>query len=232
MSRNAIGRASAMFLVAVAVGFESSRVYTQAPGLDVVPIVGHWRQHVDGGEQVATVDGTKWDKKPLADPLSIARELFKAPAGEAGARFVANASSAGAFPLAAVRGVDTFTGGSARVQFKLIAGASDQLAGLVFNLHPTGEYLAVRYNTKDGNVALWKFVDGARARLAEGTAHAQLPLDAWHTLELQVVDRKVTGIVNGSLRVEHALDQPVSGRVGLWAKPDSVSAFKGLRIQH
>ena len=130
-----------------------------------MPIVGHWRQHVDGGEQVATVDGTKWDKKPLADPLSIARELFKAPASEAGPQFVANASSTGAFPLAAVRGVDTFTGGSARVQFKLIAGASDQLAGLVFNLHPTGEYLAVRYNTKDGNVALWKFVDGARARL-------------------------------------------------------------------
>ena len=62
-------------------------------------------------------------------------------------------------------------------------------------------------------------------------ATGTLPLDAWHTLELQVVDRKVTGLVNGSLRVEHALDQPVSGRVGLWAKPDSVSAFKGLRIQ-
>ncbi len=130
-----------------------------------------------------------------------------------------------------MRGVDSFTNGSARVQFKLIAGASDQLAGLVFNLRPTGEYLAVRYNTKDGNVALWKYVDGARARLADGTEHAQLPLDAWHTLELQVVDRKVTGIVNRTLRVEHALDQPVSGRVGLWAKPDSVSAFKGLRIQ-
>jgi hypothetical protein len=231
MSRNAIGVASALLFVAVAVPFEGSPVYTQTPALDVVPIVGHWRQHMDAGEPVATVDGTKWDKKPLADPVSIARELFRAPAGEAATRFVANASSAGAFPLAAVRGVDAFTSGTARVQFKLIAGASDQLAGLVFDLRPTGAYLAVRYNTKDGNVALWKFADGARARLADGTGHAQLPLDAWHTIELQVVDRQVTGIVNGTLRVEHALDQPVGGRVGLWAKPDSVSAFKGLRIQ-
>ena len=67
---------------------------------------------------------------------------------------------------------------------------------------------------------------------AEGTEHAQLPLDASHTLEPQVVNRKVTGIVNGSLRVEHALISRSSGRVGLWAKPDSVSAFKGLRIQN
>ena len=231
MSRKVIGPAVAMVLVAVAVALESSRVYTQAPGLDVIPIVGHWRQHSDGGEQVTTVDGTKWDKKPLADPLAIAKELFKAPPGEAGSRFVANASSSGAFPLAAVRGVETFTSGSARVQFKLIAGASDQLAGLVFDLRPTGEYLAVRYNTKDGNVAFWKYVDGARARVADGSAHAQLPLGVWHTLELQIADRKVSGIVNGTLRVEHALEQPVAGRVGLWAKPDSVSAFKGLRIQ-
>lgn len=231
MSRNVIAPVSAMLLVAAAVGFESPRVYTQPAALDVVPIVGHWRVHTEGSEPVATVDGTKWDKKPLADPLAIARELFKAPSGEAGSPFVANAASSGAFPLAAVRGVDGFTNGSARVQFKLIAGASDQLAGLVFSLRPTGEYLAVRYNTKDGNVALWKYVDGARARLADGTGHAQLPLDVWHVLELQVVDRKVTGIVNGTLRVEHTLEQPVSGRVGLWAKPDSVSAFKGLRIQ-
>ena len=197
----------------------------------MIPIVGHWRQHADGGEQIVTVDGTKWDKKPLADPLAIARQIFKAPAPAAGAQFAANASSAGAFPLAVVGSVDTFTTGSARVQFKLMAGASDQLAGLVFNLHPTGEYLAVRYNTKDGNVAIWKYVDGARARVADGTDHRQLPLDVWHTLELQVVDRKVTGVVNGSLRVEHLLDQPVRGRVGLWAKPDSVTAFKGLQIQ-
>jgi hypothetical protein len=220
-----------MVLAAVAVGFESPRVHTQPQGLDVVPIVGHWRQHADGGASVVTVDGTKWDKKPLADPLAIARQIFKAPAPGAGAQFAANASSAGAFPLAVVGSVDTFTTGSARAQFKLIAGASDQLAGLVFNLQPNGEYLAVRYNTKDGNVAIWKYVDGARARVADGTDHAQLPLDVWHTLELQVAGRKLTGVVNGTLRVEHTLDQPVSGRVGFWAKPDSVTTFKGLEIQ-
>ena len=230
MNRIAIGLVSGI-VVAVGVVLESSRVSAQDQGLEVVPIVGHWQHHSDGGESIVTVDATKWDRKPLADSMAIARQLFKPPAGEAGSQFVANVSSPGAFPLAAVRSVESFPSGTARVQFKLIAGASDQLAGLVFNLRSSGEYLAVRYNTKDGNVALWKYGDGARTRIAEGGSHAQLPLGVWHTIELQVVDRKVTGLVNGTLRVEHTLDQPISGRVGLWAKPDSVSAFKRLQIQ-
>jgi hypothetical protein len=199
----------------------------QSRGLDVVPIVGHWQHHSDGGESIVTVDGTKWDQKPLPDLHAIARQLFTQPGGP----FVSNASSSAAFPLAAVRSVESFTHGTARVQVKLIAGKSDQFAGLAFNLRPSGEYLAIRYNTKDGNVALWKYADGARVRLAEGADQAQLALGVWHTIELQVVDRKMAGIVNRQLRLEHTLDSPVSGRIGFWAKRDSVSAFKELRIE-
>lgn len=233
MNPSAIGLVSGVLLAGLTAGVvpDGSRVAAQGHKLEVIPIVGHWQHDADGGESIVTVDATKWDKKPASDPRSIARQLFTPHAAEASAEFTANASSAGAFPLAAVRNVETFSSGTARVQFKLIAGASDQLAGLAFNLRPNGEYLAVRYNTKDGNAALWKYVDGARTRIADGTDHAQLPLGVWHTIELTVVDRSVTALVNGTLRVEHTLDQPVSGRVGFWAKPDSVSAFKGLRIQ-
>jgi hypothetical protein len=200
----------------------------QSTRLDLVPIVGHWEQQTIDQETIVTADATKWDRKPVADPMAVARRLFAEPT----ARFAANASSPGAFPLAIVRAIESFTAGTARVQVKLIAGASDQLAGLVFDLRPNGEYHALRYNTKDGNVALWKYVDGARARVAEGTDHVQLPLDVWHTIELTVADRKVTGVVNGRLRLAHTLDRPVAGRVGFWAKPDSVSAFKGLQVQN
>ena len=167
------------------------------------------------------------DKKPAADPLAIARQLFKEP----GSQFATNASSSGAFPVAAVPVFDNFSTGRATVRFKMVAGPSDHIAGLMFNLRPSGEYLVVRYNTKEGNVALWKYADGARARVAGGTERAQLPVDAWHTIELRIADRTVTGLVNDQLRVEHTLEQPVSGRVGFWLKRDSVSAFKGLRIE-
>jgi hypothetical protein len=88
-----------------------------------------------------------------------------------------------------------------------------------------------RYNTKDGNVAFWKYSDGARARIADGTDHAQLQLGAWHTIELRVADRTMSGVVNGKLRVEHTADRPIEGLVGFWAKPDSVSSFKALRVR-
>ena len=213
--------------VALAILAPAAALSAQSTRLDLVPIVGHWEQQASGPDTIVTVDATKWDRKPVADPAALARRLFARPESQ----FAANVTSAGAFPLAAVRNIENFARGTARVQFKLIAGASDQLAGLAFNLRPNGEYLAVRYNTKDGNVALWKYADGARARVAEGVDHAQLALDAWHTLELNVAAGKITGTVNGTLRVEHLRDEPVSGRVGFWAKPDSVSAFKGLRLE-
>jgi hypothetical protein len=41
----------------------------------------------------------------------------------------------------------------------------------------------------------------------------------------------VSAVVNGRLRLDRVLDEPVGGRVGFWAKRDSVSAFKGLEIE-
>lgn len=37
----------------------------------------------------------------------------------------------------------------------MIGGKSDQVAGILFGLSPQGEYYAARYNTKEGNLAIW-----------------------------------------------------------------------------
>jgi hypothetical protein len=219
------GAALAVFAALVMVADDGVRGQDKA--LSVVPIFGHWQQGVEGSESIVTVDATKWDKKPVADPLGLAKRLFKTPEPQ----FEANATSQGAFPVAAIEGVERFTSGKATVQFKLIAGPSDQIAGLVCDLKPNGEYLVVRYNTRDGNVAIWKYSNGKRARIADGTDKMQLPIGTWHTLELTVAGRTLTGNVNKQLTVTHALDQQVDGRLGFWAKPDSVTAFKGLRVE-
>jgi PepSY-associated TM region len=209
----------------------TGRSVRQAPAarsaLEIVPIVGHWERDSEGGEAVVRADATKWDRKPAGNLDAIGASLFKKP----GPAFVRNASSAGAFPVAAIQSIDAFRGGVLRAQFKLVSGATDQLAGIAFDLRDSGEYFAVRYNTKDGNVALWRYADGARARVADGTDHAQLPLGVWHTIELRAAGRTVTGVVNDTLRVEHALDREIDGRVGFWAKPDSVSAFKAVTVR-
>lgn len=132
------------------------------------------------------------------------------------------------FPLMVFGRPDDFSGGTARIDFKLIGGTDDYSAGLVFG-HQGGEtYYYARYNTKDGNVALWRMDGPKRTVIKHGEHHEQLPKNVWHRLEIAVDGRKVRARVNdGPLVVEHEFDQPVKGRLGLWVKPDVATAFRG-----
>jgi hypothetical protein len=161
------------------------------------PVIGTWSERTANGLQTITVDGTK--PSPATPPP---------------------------FPLALARDVTNFRGGTISVEFQLIAGASDQSAGIVFNHRPDGSYFFARYNTKDGNVAVWKFESGVRMVLAHGEQHQQLALGAWHRLSVTISGTSVTAVANDRLRVSHTLAAPVQGRVGVWTKADSTTAFR------
>jgi hypothetical protein len=186
-----------------------------------VPLVGLWRAGAEAGRATFTVDGTAPAPKPD-------EEGAKAAFGPEAPRFVKAMSVPGVFPLATVRDVPAFASGRLSVEFKILAGATDQTAGVVFNLKPDGTYNYARYNTKDGNVAIWKFENGTRTVLAHGELHEQLPFATWHRLVVQVKGRAITASVNDKLRVTHTLDGDVAGRVGLWTKADSVTAFRAF----
>lgn len=181
----------------------TSLVAAQAPRFAVDPIVGHWETATDGADATVVADARQWKTETATTP----------------------------FPVAAVRGVPGFSDGVLRVQFKLVGGESDQTGGIAFGITPGNEYYYARYNTKDGNVALWQFVNGDRKRILDGTEHVQLPLGTWHELRVEVRGTKVTASVNDKLRLEHTLPAPVSGRVGFWTKRDSITAFKGFSVR-
>jgi hypothetical protein len=207
--------------IALAVAALPWTLFGQAAGL--TGVIGLWTTLDDGGPAIQ-IEGAKWSG--TTDPAA-ARSIGTTLFGSATDRFVANATAPGAFPLAVFRNTTSFTGGTLRVQFKMNAGASDQTAGLVFDLQPSGEYLFLRYNTKDGNLALWAYRDGERVRIKDGETHAQLPMKVWHTLTVTVANTKVTAaIATAKLTFEHTLDRPIGGRVGVWTKRDSVTAFK------
>lgn len=174
--------------------------YAQGGRLAVDTIVGHWEGTTEQGEAVVVSDTRKWKSDKATTP----------------------------FPVAAVRGIERFSNGVLSVKFKMVGGESDQIAGLAFAIAPDGTYYYARYNTKDGNVAIWQFVNGDRKRVADGVDHVQLPLNTWHDLRVEISGKNITASVNGKLRVEHTLPQPVSGRVGFWTKRDSITAFKGF----
>jgi len=190
----------------------------QSVSADFAALIGLWRAGTEGGVETITIDGTA-APKPSAD---VAAGYF----GADGAAFVTAATTPTLFPLAAAKSVKGFAGGQLTVEFKLIAGATDQTAGVAFNIKPDHSYLYARYNTKDGNVALWKYEKGERTVLAHGELHEQLPFGVWHKLTINVSGRNVTANVNDKFKVAHAIDRDVNGGVGLWTKPDSVTAFR------
>jgi len=212
-------------LLLTAAGLWPGALQAQAAGL--TGLVGRWSATADSA---LTVDGATWNGKTSdADLRRAAVPVF----GTVSDGLVRNSTAAGAFPVAVASGVTNFSAGTLRVRFKMIGGASDQNAGIAFNLTPDGEYLYARYNTKDGDLALWRFENGERALIVHGTGASQLPLGQWHELVVTIRGTSVTASITGNTTISltHTLDAVPSGRVGVWVKRDAVTAFRDFRAQ-
>jgi hypothetical protein len=135
------------------------------------------------------------------------------------------------YPLALFEEPGEFSQGTASIEFKLIGGSDDYPAGLAFG-HTGQSYFYVRYNTKDGNVALWRMDGPERTRIKAGEAEEQLEKGVWHRLDLIVDGATVRARVGERLSVEHTLDAPPAGKLGLWTKPDATTAFRNLRVRN
>ncbi len=77
---------------------------------------------------------------------------------------------------------------------------------------------------------LFKTVKGKRLLVAE--VPAKVSAGCWHTLRFEARGRHLTVTFDGEVRIEQD-DETFSnpGRVGLWTKADSVSAFADLKIE-
>ena len=196
----------------------------------LVPVHGTWSADYEKTtgdpnlRQILTLDGMT--KTPTAPNPVDAKALW----GAEGDAFLKAATAPGAFPIAIARDLKGLKGGTFAVDFKLVAGQTDQSAGIAFNIQPDGSYYFARYNTKDGNVAVWKFENGTRTVLAHGTEHEQLKLGEWHTLEVRLSGKTIQATANRKLSVTHTIDVEPSGRVGVWAKNDSVTSFRHFRF--
>ena len=208
----------------VAANWLSGEIVGSEPTQFVV-LAGTWTVRADGTERVLRVDGTNW--KVGTPPTGLAEKaaaLFPASAAAFEKRVLAGLQ----FPYGVVRQVGTFADGELQVDFKLVGGASDQFASLLFGLTDDANHYAYRYNTKDGDTALWKVVDGQRERLHHGGIPVKVALGEWHTLRLRIAGTQLTGWVDGTQALTFTLPAPVTGRVGLWSKADSVTDYRNF----
>jgi hypothetical protein len=148
-----------------------------------------------------------------------------------GATWKGEGAAATAFPLAVWTGGAGFADGTIKVRFKLLGGATDQNAGIVVGLTPEGAYHFLRYNTKDGNLAVWSYAGGERKVLTHGEHHQQLPLGSWQELVVTVAGNRISGSVTATpLAVAHTFERPITGQIGVWTKRDAVTLFRDFVV--
>jgi hypothetical protein len=216
------------------------------------PMVGTWVVTEDGGEKAIMVDGRPWvasKDNPTKLLIESARKLY----GTSNEELMDNAKQFAYYPVAVLKSVNSFSNGTISVKFKTMAGDSDRASGILFNVKPNGDWLAVRYNDTENNVALWEFHNGIRRnmRFSDRSKPFMLDRSAWHELQLTIDGASLKTYLDGALALEYTLGgapgpgrnntppnpdlfpennpvlrPPVAGKLGLWAKTDSTSLFK------
>jgi hypothetical protein len=114
------------------------------------------------------------------------------------------------------------------MKFKPISGREDASGGIVFRF-VDGKYYIVRANALEDNFRLYAY-DRDRRQLA--TANVKAPaLGYWHTVRVVAVGDHIQAWLNGTRYLDTRDSRFTSGRVGLWTKADSVTAFDDLAIR-
>jgi len=116
----------------------------------------------------------------------------------------------------------------ASVRFKPVSGREDASGGIVFRFD-AGRYYVIRANALENNFRLY-YYDRGRRQLA--SASVQPPaLAQWHTIRVVALGDHIQAWLDGKLYLDHRDTRFRSGRVGLWTKADSVTAFDDLTIR-
>lgn len=124
--------------------------------------------------------------------------------------------------------VGPFADVDATVRFYPMSGREDASGGIVFRF-ADGKYYVIRANALEDNFRLYAY-DGARRQLA--TARVKVPaLKQWHTVRVVVGGDHIQGWLDGVLLLDHRDARFKTGRVGLWTKADSITAFDDLVIR-
>ncbi len=255
VTRGGVVFLTAVFLAATA-GAADIRVDLKSeqagkPPVTFEPIVGTWVVAEDGGEKVIMIDGRPWvasKDNPTKLLLQTARKLY----GTSNEDLMDNAKQFAYYPVAILKSVQNFSNGSIGMKFKTMGGDADRCSGILFNVKPNGDRLAIRYNDTENNVGLWEFHNGIRrnVRFSDRAKPFMLDRSAWHELKMTVDGASFKAWLDGTLAIEYTLGSeppagrkgppnpdlvpannpvlrpPVQGRVGLWSKTDSTSYFK------
>jgi len=127
-----------------------------------------------------------------------------------------------------------FTDVDVSMKFKPISGREDASGGIVFRFVDSkdsmgGTYYVVRANALEDNFRLYTY-DRGRREIASARVKAP-SLGQWHTLRVVAVADRMQAWLDGRMLLEHRDSRFKLGRVGLWTKADSITAFDAVVVR-
>jgi len=114
------------------------------------------------------------------------------------------------------------------VRFKPISGKEDASGGIVFRF-ADGKYYLIRANALEDNFRFYYYDRGRR--MIESARVRAPALGQWHTLRAVIAGDHVQGWLDDVLLLDSRDKRFTAGRVGLWTKTDSITAFDDLTIR-
>lgn len=114
------------------------------------------------------------------------------------------------------------------VRFKPIAGREDASGGIVFRF-AENHYYVIRANALEDNFNFY-YYEGSRHQIAGASTKAPA-LGQWHGLRIRAEGDRIRGWLNDQQLIDRRDQRYKSGRIGLWTKADSVTAFSDLVVQ-
>jgi len=114
------------------------------------------------------------------------------------------------------------------VKGKAISGKADQGIGLVFRSRDPKSYYVCRANALENNFRLYKMVNGRRKQFAG--ADVKMTSGQWHTLRVVARGDHIVCYYDGQKLIDVHDATYAQGKVGLWTKADSVTAFDDLTV--
>ena len=226
------------------------------PPVTFEPMVGTWVVTQDGGDKVIQVDGRPWAASKDDRTKLLTESARKYYAGYPNEVLMDKAKRFADFPVAILKSVDNFSNGTIGMKFKMISGEDSRASGILFNVKPNGDWLAVRHQDADNDydIVLWEFHNGARRSVIRGPKGKWiLDRNQWHELRMSVSGVDFKAWIDGNLALEYTLGRdpvaavgtpnpdlfpannpvlrpPVAGKVGLWGKTDGTSYFKDFVV--
>ncbi len=113
------------------------------------------------------------------------------------------------------------------VRFKPMSGREDASGGIVFRF-TDGRYYVIRANALEDNFRFY-YYDSSRHQI-DGASVKAPALGQWHALRVRAEGDRIQGWLNDQALIDRRDGRYASGRVGLWTKADSVTAFDDLAV--